>query len=185
MNQFSASRTLDQSSPDELRAEVIALRQQLESTRERMEELENTIEAIQGGNVDAVVVHREGTPEVWTLEQANQLHLNLSEQTANIGTWDWDIATGQVTWSESLLHSFGLTSSGPPSFAALIALIYQEDRDRVQQRIAHALEHDDEFYEEFRVLRCNSDLRWVAARGRVVRGFRRKPQRLVGISLDI
>jgi PAS domain S-box-containing protein len=185
MNQFSASRTLDQCSPEELRAEVIALRQQLDSTRERMEELENTIEAIQGGKVDAVVVNREGSPEVWTLEQANRLHLNLSEQTANIGTWDWDIATGAVTWSESLLHSFGLTSNGPPSFDALIALIYPDDRERVQRRIAEALEKDDEFYEEFRVLRCNSDLRWVAARGRVVRGFRRKPQRLVGISLDI
>jgi PAS domain S-box-containing protein len=184
MNQFS-SRTLDQCSPEELRAEVVALRQQLDSTHERMEELENTIEAIQGGNVDAVVVNREGNPEVWTLEQANQLHLNLSEQTANIGTWDWDIATGEVTWSESLLHSFGLTSSGPPSFEALIALIYPDDRERVQRRIAAALEKGDEFYEEFRVLRCNSDLRWVAARGRVVRGFRRKPQRLVGISLDI
>jgi signal transduction histidine kinase len=67
----------------------------------------------------------------------------------------------------------------------LIALIYPDDRERVQRRIAEALEKDDEFYEEFRVLRCNSDLRWVAARGRVVRGFRRKPQRLVGISLDI
>lgn len=184
MNQFS-SRTLDQCSPEELRAEVVALRQQLDSTRERMEELENTIEAIQGGNVDAVVVNREGSAEVWTLEQANRLHLNLSQQTANIGTWDWDIATGEVTWSESLLHSFGLASNGPPSFDALIALIYPDDRERVQRRIAEALEKDDEFYEEFRVLRCNSDLRWVAARGRVVRGFRRKPQRLVGISLDI
>ena len=185
MNPFPPSPHLDQRSAKELYDEVLALRQQLASTRERMEELENTVEAIRGGNVDAVVVDREGDTQVWTLAAADRLHLDLSKETANIGTWDWDIATGEVKWSDSLLHSFGLTSSGPPRFDDILALIHPDDRDRVQRRVSQALESDDEFYEEFRIARCDAEVRWIAARGRVVRSFRRKPQRLVGISLDI
>jgi PAS domain S-box-containing protein len=185
MNPSPPSPHLDQRSANELQNEVLTLRQQLASTRERMEELENTVEAIRGGNVDAVVVDRDGSTQVWTLAAADKLHLDLSKQTANIGTWDWDIATGAVHWSDSLLHSFGITSAGPPRFDALLELVHADDRERVQRNIAAALEHDDEFYEEFRVIRCDAETRWIAARGRVVRSFRRKPQRLVGISFDI
>lgn len=185
MSSSSASQLLSDLSTEELRAKVVALQQELSETRERMAEFEQTVEAIRRGEVDAVVVDREESAQVWTLEAADHLHLHLSKQTANIGTWDWDLATGKVTWSESLLHSFGLTSSGPPTFHQLIELIHPEDRDRVQKRISQVVQGEDEFYEEFRVLRCDSDLRWIAARGRILRGFRRKPQRLVGISLDI
>jgi PAS domain S-box-containing protein len=184
MNSASTSQLPADLSAEQLRAEVFALQQELAETRERMVEFEQTVDAIRRGEVDAVVVTQEESAQIWTLEAADRLHLNLSKQTAHIGTWDWDLATGDVTWSQSLLHSFGVTS-GPPSFNQLLELIYPEDRERVRQRIAQVVQGEDEFYEEFRVLRCDSDLRWISARGRVIRGFRRQPLRLVGISLDI
>jgi PAS domain S-box-containing protein len=171
--------------PDSLRGENRSLPQLLAEARNRLEELEEIVAAIGGGSVDAVVVDRHGQPEVWTLEVADRLHLRLAQQAANAGTWMWEIATGQIVWSNSLLELFGLPASEQPDFEGLIALIRPEDRERVASRLRQVVQEKAEYYDEFAILKHDGSLRWMATRGRVVRGQDGNVERLIGVTLDV
>ena len=153
--------------------------------RTRLEELEDIVSAISGGQVDAVVVERRGQPEVWTLEATDRLHLKLCEQAASLGTWHWSAASGEVTCSEGLLHIFGLPRDSEPSIERALELVHPDDRDWVAQSVQLALARQENYYDEFRIVRPDGGVRWLSSRGRVLRGADGKVERMVGICLDI
>jgi len=63
--------------------------------------------------------------------------LRFAQDTANIGTFDWNIATGQNTWTTKLETMYGLTPGGfLGTQPAWEALIHPEDRPRVLQRVS-------------------------------------------------
>ncbi len=158
--------------------------------RQRVAELEETLEvltAIRTGQVDALIVDDDtDRPEVRTLESADRIHLRLAQQAANAGTWEWDLANRYVRGSESFWSLLGIT----PAPAQLPEeywpdLMATEDQERIQTRLQQALKAEDEFYEELRITRVDSEPRWLAVRGRIVRGFEGRAARVIGISLDI
>jgi PAS domain S-box-containing protein len=162
------------------------LRQQLNQATGRLEDLENTVGAIREGLIDAVVVYQDRTPQVWCLEPADRLRLRLMLQTAKAGTWDWDIEQGVVTWSDGIARIFGLEDSDVgEQRGAITSSIYEDDRERVLANLQGACADGRGFYDEFRVLDEDGSIRWLAARGQLVRGASGEPMRLLGIHLDI
>lgn len=63
-----------------MKQEMERLRQELEDLRSRNRELEETLDAIQSGEVDAIVVSKEGRKEIYTLEGADHLYRVLVEK---------------------------------------------------------------------------------------------------------
>ena len=41
--------------------------------------------------------------------QRSMKYLQLAQEAAGIGTWEWDIATGKLTWSPDLYQLVGVT----------------------------------------------------------------------------
>ena len=153
--------------------------------RARLEELEDIVSAISGGQVDAVVVDRRGQPEIWTLEATDRLHLKLCEQAASLGTWHWDASSGQVTCSQAMLRMLGLPGDAVPTIERALSLLHPNDRDWVAGGVRAAVEKRDNYYDEFRIVRPDGGIRWISSRGQVLRGEDGRVERVVGISLDI
>jgi signal transduction histidine kinase len=65
------------------------------------------------------------------------------------------------------------------------SLIHHDDRHRVNERIQQVLDSGEDYYDEFRIVRPDNTVRWLAARGRVIRGADGGADRLVGVHLDI
>jgi PAS domain S-box-containing protein len=160
--------------------------------RQRIAELEDTLEvvqAIRSGQVDAVIVDNNDAsapPQVWTLESSDRLHLRLAQQAANAGTWEWDLRQHELKGSESFWALLGIS----PAPVALHErdwpeLVHPDDRARGQATVEAALAGDDELYDELRIVRAPDDVRWLAVRGRVLRDTLGEPQKLLGICLDI
>jgi signal transduction histidine kinase len=103
-----------------------------------------------------------------------------------MGAWEWDIATGQVTWSASLERIHGLepgTFTG--TFEAYQSDIHPEDRGRVLAAIEKAVETGVDHHIEYRIVIPSGDVRWLDARGRVFNDAVGRPVRMLGICADV
>lgn len=71
-----------------------------------------------------------------TLRQS-QSAATTTMREAPIASWEWDIASGAVTWSPAMYSLFGLDpDSAPPSRARLMAMIHAQDRGRAAAWLA-------------------------------------------------
>src|SRR5262245_13288402 len=86
----------------ELQAENERLRRRVVELQDELTEAAATLEAIRSGDVDAVVVERGDTADIFTLAAADRFYFQLAQKSANIGTWDWDLLKNQISWSEGI-----------------------------------------------------------------------------------
>ena len=172
---------------DELQNENLRLRARLTEIQSTLEELEGTVAAIRGGLVDAVVVERDESPEVWGFETTDSLQMRLVLQAANAGTWEWDFTTGEVIWSQALHHLVGLPyDSEPKGRDAWNNLVHPDDRSAAWELFEKTLaEGHDDFNHEFRIVRPDGVVRWMLSQARIVRDSAGQPRQVFGINLDI
>ena len=115
----------------------------------------------------------------------NEERLRLALEAEKQACWDWNIATGQVTWDENLGRNAGLEAGFGGSFEAFWALVYDEDKDQVRSALDAALAGESDYAVEFRMQRPDGSLRWTATRAVVVRDADGRPLRMVGVDADI
>ena len=118
--------------------------------------------------------------------QASESRLHIALAAGRMGTWDWDIASGQVRWSAELESIHGLE---PGTFGGTLEAFRREvhpaDMKRVESAIASVLEAPETEYSlEYRIVREDGACRWLEARGRVVVDSEGRPTRLVGVCRD-
>jgi PAS domain S-box-containing protein len=121
------------------------------------------------------------------LREANERRLNLALAAGRMGAWDWDIASGRVTWSSELERAHGLL---PGAFEGTLEAnrrdVHPADADRLDKAIASALRAPAiPFDVEYRIVRSDGALRWLASTGRVIVDGDGRPIRMVGIGRDI
>ena len=134
------------------------------------------------------ILHRD------RLEQDRQAELRDSEErlrlaleAAHMATWDWDLRTGAVRWSEGAERVFGVPEDAVPGTTdAYLALVHEEDRPTVRQAVESALESGSRRYTVgHRVADREGAVRWLEAYGRVVRDGRGRAVRTRGAILDV
>ena len=104
---------------------------------------------------------------------------------AHVGSWEWDIATRAVTWSDEQCRLFGIPVGSPASYEGFVARVHPEDRDRVGRIIAQGLaERRTEEY-EWRLVRSDGAIRHMHTVSVVVTDAVGKAIRMVGTSVDI
>src|SRR2546430_6560868 len=78
---------------------------------------------------------------------------------AHVGSWEWDIATGAVTWSDEQCRLFGIPIGSAASYEGFVARVHPDDRDRVERIVAQGLaERRTEEY-EWRLVRSDGGIR--------------------------
>ncbi len=116
----------------------------------------------------------------------NEERLRLALAAGRMGTWDWNIATDEVTWAPELEAIHGLLpGSFGRSFAAFQKDVHPEDRDRILREIARTLESGEDHHIEYRIVRPDGSLRWVDGRGKLFRDGSGAPTRMVGLCVDV
>jgi PAS domain S-box-containing protein len=112
--------------------------------------------------------------------------LRLALEAGKLGTWHWDIASGRVTWDETLEAIYGFPPGGfPGTYPAYAERIHPEDREWVAETVRHSVETGSGHQFEHRVIWPEGTERWVEGRGRVIRDERGEVTGMVGISADI
>ncbi len=111
--------------------------------------------------------------------------LSLVIEAAQLGTWDWDLRTGELTWSPMCLAQFGLPSGTRVTYERFLAADHQEDRDRVERAVREALEQRHIYNIELRAVWPDGSVHWISSRGRAYYDESGRPARMAGASLDI
>jgi len=109
----------------------------------------------------------------------------LAIDAAGIGTFDWDLGSGRLTWDERLLELFGI---GRDAFEGTIEAfetrLHPDDLPRVTRTLAEAVETGGAFQAEYRVVLPDGRTRWLDARGRALLGPDGTAVRLLGAAYD-
>jgi len=116
----------------------------------------------------------------------SQQNLSIAEEIAHFGNWEWNIQTGENSWSHEQYRIFGYEPNAiPASYDLFFKRLHPDDRDKVLEAIQKALNDNIPYHIEYRIIRPNQVERTVLAQGKVYRDVDGKPVRMVGTVLDM
>ncbi len=110
--------------------------------------------------------------------------LKLALAGADMGVWTWELDTGAVYWSPEIYGLFG-TETFDGTLEAFVQFLHPEDADLVWNALDTALANQTLYSSEFRIVRPDGSVRWMANRGRADYAADGKPMRMLGVVLDI
>ncbi len=116
---------------------------------------------------------------------ASAKKLNEAQQIAQIGHWDWEVATNRLTWSDNMYNIYGVNTTDKVDFDKFISLVHPDDRSNIQANIEsafHSHVFDDFFH---RIVTPAGQVKILHARGEVITDRNGKVIRLVGTGQDV
>jgi diguanylate cyclase (GGDEF)-like protein/PAS domain S-box-containing protein len=120
-----------------------------------------------------------------------QKRLQLALEAAHMAIWDSHIVNGAITegrvdWSAAGAALLGLEAYPlSHSFHAFLAFVHPDDRDKVVATLQDGVERRGEYALEYRIVRPDGAVRWLAAKARVFCDAAGRPERTLGIIWDI
>lgn len=107
------------------------------------------------------------------------------EASASVG-WDFDVKSRRNVWFGDLQTIFGIASDAYVTTREdFIRYVHPDDRTRVSEAIANARQNRKLYAAEFRIVKPDGTVRWLAARGKFYYARNGDPERMLGVSLDI
>lgn len=110
--------------------------------------------------------------------------LQLALDAGRLGSYDLDLATGEMTCTPQCKANYGLKPTDELSFDRLLSLIVADDQAGMQQAVALSLDTHTPYSAEYRIY-VNQGTRWIRAAGNPVYDEQGNPVKMVGITLDI
>lgn len=115
-----------------------------------------------------------------------QQRLTLALEAARMGTWEYDVKTKDVQWSDILRVIFGLPQTASvPNYPTFLQSVHPEERELVRQTLSKALADRGDYRLKFRVLWPDGTVHWISGAGQVSCDERGQPARMVGVARDI
>jgi PAS domain S-box-containing protein len=117
--------------------------------------------------------------------------LRLALEAGQMGVWEWDIATGKVVLNSTEIQLLGYEPGSPeaPATASqLFELVHPEDRHQfvpVNRFIERLQQSEGHFYDEFRIIRPDGAVRWLAAQGELTFNRSGIAARMSGVNFDV
>ncbi|GAA4499206.1 hypothetical protein GCM10023172_17530 [Hymenobacter ginsengisoli] len=118
-------------------------------------------------------------------ERTRNLHLlEQAEAVAGLGSWDYDLLTQQIRWSDGMYRLFDLPVGQPVEAAAYTRFVVEEDRLRAEQMLSWLTTGSGSFEATLR-LRINGQVKTLRIKAVVLRDEASQPVRVLGVDLDI
>ena len=120
----------------------------------------------------------------------SEFRLRLAVESAEMGTWDFNPATGDLHWSVRCKAVFGLPADARIDYQVFLDRLHPDDREHTHALVQRALDPAGEgrYDTEYRVVWPDGSEHWIIASGRTIfdesRGDRRA-SRFMGIVLDV
>ncbi|MHB8466918.1 MAG: MASE1 domain-containing protein, partial [Acidimicrobiales bacterium] len=109
-----------------------------------------------------------------------------AQRVARIGSWEWDILTDTVVWTDELCRLFGIDASGfDATYEGYLARLHPDDRSLAEHSVQTAFATLEPFAFEHRTVLPNGEIRWLLGRGRVETDHAGTPVRMHGTAQDV
>jgi PAS domain S-box-containing protein len=115
-----------------------------------------------------------------------EAQLREAQNIARLGSWEWDIATDKIFWSDQLFKIFGISAKNfDPSFEAYLSRLDPLQREKVQQVIQRSMVTGEDFSFEHTVKNRDGSLTYVYSRGHVIKDENGQIIKMMGTAQDI
>ena len=120
-----------------------------------------------------------------TALRESEARLRLTTEAVDAGLWSMDIETKKVWVSAKSRELFHFSPDEEITYESYFKVIHPDDRELVHQDVQHALKAGENLHCDYRIVLPDGNIRWIVARGQRYLKPTGKPERLVGLSLDI
>jgi PAS domain S-box-containing protein len=100
--------------------------------------------------------------------RTNERRFDQAQKLARVGSWEWDIAGGGLSWSDEVYRIFGHDPDEfEASYDAFLEAVHPQDRERVEAAVERAVESEEAYDIEHRIVRTDGEERVVREHGEV------------------
>jgi PAS domain S-box-containing protein len=140
----------------------------------------------QGGGISIYfvdVTERKRAEEKLRLSEQRLKH---AQEIAQVGSWEWDIETGAVWWSEQVYRQFGEDpATFSPTRQTFLQRLHPEDRAAWDEAIRRGVAGAAPYDLELRIVRSDGKMCVLHTRGEVLKGPDGRPRSMFGVCQDI
>jgi len=112
--------------------------------------------------------------------------VNHAQELANMGDYDWHIATDTNTWSNQLYRIYGYEPQAfNASYEKFLSMLHPDDRERIQGVHQAAYGSGEPYQMIERIVRPDGETRYLSSNGQVMRDATGNPERMRGTCIDI
>ncbi|MEG4067322.1 PAS domain S-box protein [Microcoleus sp. Pol11C2] len=116
----------------------------------------------------------------------SEAHLQLAVKIGRMGTWDWDMQTGALLWSEGHFTILGLQPNEcEPGYEVWASRVHPNDLAEVEAKLQRAIAQKKEYHHEYRLYRSDGSIHWVEARGQFTYDSQGNAKHSIGVVIDI
>jgi PAS domain S-box-containing protein len=140
------------------------------------------------GTISKIEIFRDITKRK-QIEEAlkrSEERYTLAQRAAKIGSWDWEIKTGNLKWSDPIESMFGFSSGEfGATYKAFLECVHPEDRQYVIDSVNACIKEDKDYDIEHRIVWPDGSVIWVSETGDVIRDENGKAIRMLGVVRNI
>jgi PAS domain S-box-containing protein len=111
--------------------------------------------------------------------------LNEAQEIAKIGSWDWDLKTNKVWWSNETYNIFEVKKDYIPSYEKNSDFIHPDDLETYQKEFEKSIKTGKDIGFDLRIVTKSGKVKNCNAHGRVIKDNSKKPIRIIGTLIDI
>ncbi|WP_439559314.1 PAS domain-containing protein [Dyadobacter sp.] len=116
----------------------------------------------------------------------NAMLISQGQELARFGTWQWDIESNVVSWSDTLYAIYGVErGTYKPSFEGYLAMVHPADRDRVRAGLEYAMENRTDIEFEERIIHASGEVKYLKTWSRSKMDDTGRAVKMIGACLDI
>ncbi len=123
-----------------------------------------------------------------TALRESEARLRLAIESAQLGTWDWNLITNELKWDAGCKAMFGLPPEAETSIDIFFQGLHPDDRERLSQVVQDSLNpaNGGDYETEYRTIGFQDQVeRWIKAKGQVYFDESGTPFRFIGTVLEI
>jgi len=116
----------------------------------------------------------------------SEAHLQLALNVGRMGSWDWDIQTDTLRWSEGHFTVLGLQPyECQPAYEVWAIRVHPDDLALAEAKFQQAMQAKKEYHHEYRLRWLDGSIHWVEARGKFTYDLKGNPKNSIGVVIDI
>ncbi|MET8399137.1 SpoIIE family protein phosphatase [Streptomyces sp900116325] len=118
-------------------------------------------------------------------EEPSGNFLRQALKAVQVGTWDWNIRTGALSWDDAAMAVYGTAPADfTPQVESWMKVVHPDDVPWALAAVEKAIRTHGVFQAEYRVRRPDGSYGWTQARARVVLDEAGEPYRMIGTAWD-
>jgi PAS domain S-box-containing protein len=111
---------------------------------------------------------------------------SLALAAGQMGSWDWNVLTGDCQWDAGQYRIFGIEPDGIQlTLERVRPLVHPEDLSRIQKIVRQGTADNNTFQTEVRILRPDGQMRWCICAAAMTTDANGRITRVTGVTIDI